>query len=1116
MDVGGWLRGLGLGQYEATFRENGIDDEVLPNLTAEDLVELGVNAVGHRRKLLTAIQCLANSSVPRASMEFRPPSDDAVERRQLTVMFCDLVDSTALLARIDPEDMSAILQAFQKTVASAAKRYDGVVAKLMGDGTLVYFGYPRAHEDDAERSARAALLLVAAVRDLGTEYNIALQVRVGIATGLVVIGELMGEGEAQERGVVGDTLNLAARLQALARPGSVVIADATRRLVGGAFEFEALQPQTVKGFAAPVAAWRVLREKAALSRFEASRSEILTPFIGREQEVSLLLDRWDSAIGGDGQIVLLSGEAGIGKSRMLAVLRERLWGTQYIAMRYQCSPYHTSDALYPIIAQMRHAAGFVDGESVETQLAKLADMIRLSGAEMAYVAPFIAKLLSIPCEDSYPTPQMTANELKERTIAALADLFVGLTRAAPILALLEDVHWCDPTTLDLFGRLVEKLPSNPVLLVVTFRPDFSLPWQGWSQMTTLGLSRFGRRQVVAMIDRLTGGKSLPAEVTEQIFAKTDGVPLFIEELTKAVLESGLVRESEGSYVLAQTITSLAIPSTLRDSLMARLDRLARVKEIAQIGAAIGREFSYRILEAVSTIKGPILQESLEKLLNSELIYVRGNVPEAVYVFKHALVQDAAYASMLRSRRQLIHAEIVRALTDTKANNIEVPPAVLAHHYTEAGFYVQAIRAWLSATELALSRSAPVEANHNVNIALSLIPLLTDEVDRLPLELAAHLAQANSFLMLKGYTAPDTVEALTKAKAILDRGVGTDLQRFSALYGLCAANYFAARMEVALALAIELLDVVRHQSDSIYWLVAYRLLATLRVLMGQQRLALECIEKAEQHRDPERQKVLSFRFAIDPGLAVLAYKVWALWYLGSLEQAKRVQDQVKDEIRDHVHAPTIATCLFVAEALPELVFGDVAACIERSTHLVEYASEKKVEQFRLVSAALCACAIAMREPSETNIGEFRARLDDYHRSGAHVIDSIFLCLLAEILLKFGDFMDSEETLAKAFAFVSMSGEECWLSELHRIEGQLAIRMSAPDRAAECFRQSINVARRQEARILELRAATDLALLSQEAELGVNIPQLLSPILSAITGGEVSRDVRRAQAVLTVGS
>ena len=1112
MDVGGWLRGLGLEQYEAAFDRHGIDDEVLPTLTANDLIELGVSAVGHRRKLLTAIRSLANASVPRVSTESQPAPEDAAERRQLTVMFCDLVGSTALSVRTDPEDLRAILLQYQRAVATAAKRYDGVVARLMGDGTLVYFGYPYAHEDDAERSARAALLVIEAVREVGLEYDVALQVRVGIATGLVVIGEVMGEGAAQELGVVGETPNLAARLQAVAEPESVLVAETTRRLIGDAFVFEALPPQTLKGFTAPVACWRVVHENTAVSRFEASRSEVLTPLIGREQEVSLLLDRWQAAVDGDGQVVLLHGEAGIGKSRMLAALRERLSGTKYIPMQYQCSPFHTSDALHPIIAQMKHAAGFVDGESNESRFEKLEEMIRLSRADVANVAPYIARLLSIPGGDRYPTPQMTLSELNERTIAVLTDLFVGLTRTAPVLALLEDAHWCDPTTLDLIGRLIEKLPSIPFLLVVTFRPDFSLPWRGRSQMTSHGLSRFGRRQVLAMIDRITGGKSLPPEVTEQIIARTDGVPLFVEELTKAVLESELLHEREGSYVLAQSITPFAIPSTLRDSLMARLDRLNLVKEIAQIGAAIGREFSYGVLEAVSTIKGRALQDALDQLIDSELIYARGSVPDSVYVFKHALVQDAAYASMLRGRRQRVHAAIVRALTDIRTNDVEIPPAVLAHHYSEAGLYVQAIRAWLTAAELALSRSAPAEAKLNVNTALSLLPHLGDATERLPLELAAYLAQANALLHLIGYTAPDTVEALTRAKAILDGGVGTDVQRFSAIYGLCAANYFAARYEAALSLAHELLEVVRRQSDPIYWLIAYRLLATLRVLTGEQRLALQWIREAEQHRDPGREKVLSFRFAIDPGLAVLAYKVWTLWFLGSVDQAEQARDQVSTEISTHLHAPTIATCRFVADALPELVFGDPDACVERTAELVKYSSDKKVEQFRLVSAVLYACAVAMREPSQANVGELLARLEDYHQSGAHVIDSIFFCLLAEILIKSGDLAGAEDTLTKAFAFVKISGEECWLSELHRVEGQLAIKMSAPARAADCFRQSMVVARRQDARILELRAATDLASMSRGAELRVSAHRLLTPILAAITGGEISRDVRRAQALL----
>ena len=486
------------------------------------------------------------------------------------------------------------------------------------------------------RGAHAGLDIVATAAKLETAAKEKLQVRIGIATGIVVVGDLVGQGSAQEQAVIGETPNLAARLQGLGEPGSIVIAEATRRLLGGTFELKPLGPQTLKGFDAPVLAWTVVREAENVSRFEAARSAGMTPFVGREHEVALLMDRWHDVSDGEGQVALLSGEAGIGKSRILSALRERIGDEPHITVRYQCSPHHGNDAFYPISGQIWHAAGFVGGERVTERLDKLETMITRSGLNAKETTPFLAALLFISLEARYAPLEMAPSEQKERTIAALIALFVGLTKDAPVLALLEDAHWIDPTSFDVFSRIVDRLPGLRALLVITFRPEFAAPWVGRAHVASFSLSRFGRRHAVAMIERITGGKPLPAEVLEQIVAKTDGVPLFVEELTRTVLESGLLREEAGAYVLASILTPLAIPSTLHDSLMARLDRLAPVKEIAQIGAAIGREFSYRLLEAVSPIKGPALQNALSQLMASELIHARGAPPEATYIFKHAL------------------------------------------------------------------------------------------------------------------------------------------------------------------------------------------------------------------------------------------------------------------------------------------------------------------------------------------------------------------------------------------------------------------------------------------------------------------------------------------------
>jgi class 3 adenylate cyclase len=790
MDVAVWLRGLGLQRYEALFRENDIDAEVLSDLTDADLEKIGVS-FGHRKRLLKAIAALAGPAAAPPTPATPIPVADAAERRQLTVMFSDLVGSTALSARLDPEDMREVIRAYQDACSGAVARYDGFVAKFMGDGVLAYFGFPRAHEEDAERAVRAGLDIAAVVAKLETRANEKLEVRIGIATGIVVVGDLVGQGSAQEQAVVGETPNLAARLQALAEPGAVVIAESTRRLLGGGFELEPLGPRALKGFDAPVPAWAVLREAENVSRFEASRSQRLTPLVGREHEVALLLDRWREASEGEGQVALISGEAGIGKSRVLSALSERIGDQPHVRFRYQCSPHHVNDAFYPITSQIWHAARFVSGEPAAARLDKLEAMIARSKLEGTDIAPLVAGLLSIPLEGRYPPLEMAPAEQKERTIVALIALIAGMTKDAPVLALLEDAHWIDPTSLDVFSRLIDRLPGLRALLVVTFRPEFAAPWVGRARVASLQLSRFSRRHATAMIDRVMGAKALPAEVLEQIVTKTDGVPLFVEELTKMVLESGLLREEDGGYVLASALTPLAIPSTLQDSLMARLDRLAPTKETAQVAAAIGREFSYRLLEAVSPIQGAELEDALAQLMAAELIHGRGAPPEATYVFKHALVQDTAYGSLLRSRRQHIHADIARALEEKFGDQVTAAPAAIARHYTEAGLADPAARYWLAAGELALSRSAYAEADRYVDAGLALIPRLPQGTDSQSLELALHVSRATALSPLKAYTAPETVAAFRAAKRLLDAGVGDDSQRFFVLIGLYMTPYMAA-------------------------------------------------------------------------------------------------------------------------------------------------------------------------------------------------------------------------------------------------------------------------------------------------------------------------------------
>ena len=599
MDIGGWLRSLGLERYEAVFRENEINEKVLPNLTAEDLKDLGVSIVGHRRTLLDAIAALRAESnpkepPPKSVQAADTPSKGTAERRQVTVMFSDLVGSTALSTRMDPEDLREVISAYQKCVADTVRRFGGFVAKYMGDGVLIYFGYPQAHEDDADRAVRAGLELIAGVTAL--KAPVPLQTRVGIATGLVVIGDLIGSGEAQERGIVGETPNLAARLQGVAEPNMVVLAEGTRKLLGNLFELKDLGAKDLKGIAGSVKAWAALRPAAVEGRFEALHGTGLTDLVGREEELDLLLRRWSRAKNGEGQLMLFSGEAGIGKSRLTAALLERLATEPHTRLRYFCSPQHTDSALYPIIGQMERAAGLAHDDAPQVRLDKL-DALLAQTSTSKQDAALLADMLSLPNDGRYPALELTPQQRRQRTLEALTEQLVGLASQHPVLMIFEDVHWIDPTSIEALSRTVDRIKTLPVLLIVTFRPEFTAPWMGQSRVTNLTLNRLGEREAEAIVARLAGNKELPADVMAEIVERTDGIPLFVEEMTKAVFEAE--SEGEARQTAASVPSSIrAVPATLHASLMARLDRLGPAKELAQIGAAIGREFSHPLLAAV--------------------------------------------------------------------------------------------------------------------------------------------------------------------------------------------------------------------------------------------------------------------------------------------------------------------------------------------------------------------------------------------------------------------------------------------------------------------------------------------------------------------------------------
>jgi class 3 adenylate cyclase len=707
-----WLGSLGLSEYEQRFAEDDIDFSLLPELTDRDLEKIGVASLGHRRKMLRAIRQLADAPPPPAPPQPAPAPEpkpqDTAERRQLTVLFCDLVGSTALSARLDPEDLRSIIGAYHRCCTELVERNGGFVAKYMGDGVLAYFGYPRAHEHDTERAVRAGLALVEAVPKLATAAGAPLQVRVGIATGLVVVGDLIGEGEAQERGVVGETPNLAARLQAAAAPATLVIGPTTHRLLGNLFDYRDLGGIEAKGFAAPVHAYQVLGASAAESRFEALRA-VTTPLVGRDEEIDLLMRRWEQAKRGDGQVVLIAGEPGIGKSRIAQTVVERLGGEPHTRLRYFCSPHHQDSALYPSIAQLERAAVFRREDTPEERLQKLEAVLSQGTNNLTEPVPLFADLLSVPTGDRYPPLNLTPQKRKEKTLHAQLKQVEGLTARQPVLMVWEDVHWSDPTTRESLDLLIDRVATLRVLVVLTFRPEFAPPWVGRPHVVLITLSRLPPRQRAQMIGHMTGGKALPKEIADQIVDRTDGVPLFIEELTKTVIESGIVTEAGDRYAATGPMAPLAIPTSLHASLLARLDRLAPTREIAQIGAALGRSFSHELISAVAQLSPQKLDEGLAQLVSAELIFRRGTPPDAEYTFKHALVQDAAYSTLLRSRRQQLHGRIAATLEGQFPEIVEIQPEVLARHFTEAGLIEKGVAYWLKAGHQAIARTAMTEA-----------------------------------------------------------------------------------------------------------------------------------------------------------------------------------------------------------------------------------------------------------------------------------------------------------------------------------------------------------------------------------------------------------------------
>ena len=915
MVVADWLRALGLERYEAAFRENDVDAELLLGLTDNDLKDIGVNSLGHRRRLLEAIAALRLEATPAGDPVRLSPSPSVSptgslaetrgERRQLTVMFCDLVGSTALSEKLDPEELRSLLHAYRTLCGDVIARYDGFVARYVGDGILTYFGWPTAHEEDAERAVRAALEIVHTVKRASSTED--LSVRIGIATGPVVVGEQAGTGD-QSKLAVGSTPNLAARLQALATADHIVIAASTRRLAGNAFELTDLGEHDLKGIAEPVRAWRVECVSSTESRFDANRGgSVLTPLVGRGEELDLLLRRWSQAKDGEGQVVLLSGEPGIGKSRILDALRERLEAQGVQALRFQCSPYYVNSVFWPVIDNLERALKFARDETAEAKLDKLeALVVTHYGRPLADVR-FIASILSIPCEERYGAPSMTPQKHKDETLRTLVDVTEVAARRQSSVMLFEDAHWADPTTLEVLDLLIDRVRAVPLLVVLTHRPEFQSRWSDQGHVGALNLSKLTRAESAAMVSALAGGKALSETLLDQILTRTDGVPLFVEELTKSLLETGKLKEAGDRY--GGPVRPITIPATLQDALMARLDRFMPVKEIAQIGAAIGREFSYELIAEVAPMPEARLDDALAQLGASGLAFRRGTPPDAVYCFKHALVQDAAYASLLKSHRQELHAKIARVIDQRFPNIKTTEPEVLAHHLTAAGLAEAAVPLWQAAGELAFKRMALTETVSHLDQGLELISSLPWSLQRDASELGLRTLLGPAWLALKGWAAPEVWASLHPALPL-----AKSLERHDALtpilWGLTHNAQAQGRSAEALLLVEEALDLARATGDADLLITGHAFACYCDHIAGKLTETVKHADKVLDLYDAEKHHHLADLLNSDPKTQAATWGSISNWMLGYPDRALRLSNERDAHARRRGHPFDLGSTMWI--------------------------------------------------------------------------------------------------------------------------------------------------------------------------------------------------------------
>ncbi|MBT6273549.1 MAG: AAA family ATPase [Chromatiales bacterium] len=1116
-DITEWLSSLALDRYASAFAEAEIELNDLRHLSGDDLKDLGL-PLGPRRRVEAAIKMLdadadaVTATVKRVDPLAAPSSPEQAqatpseaERRQLTVMFVDLVGSTQMANQLDAEDMRGVITGYQNTVARLVSRNDGFIARYMGDGVLCYFGWPRANEDDAERAVRAGLEIISQIQRSVAPANITLATRVGIATGVVIVGDLIGSGAAQEAAVVGETPNLAARLQGLARPNQLIVAQETQSLLGNVFDLTLVSEQQLKGISAPVDTYLVNGETSPESRFDARQTGSLTPIIGRERELQLMRECWALARSGTGQLLIVSGEAGIGKSRITRAVIDEMERDDHIRMTYQCSPYHPDSAFYPVIQQMLFAAGINQPDTADERLDKIEALLGADNDALKFVAP----MMGLDGEARYGKLDLTPAQQRARTMQALTGLLVEQARDKPLLLVYEDLHWIDPTSLELMDLLLDAIAEQPIMILATARPTFEYGFGGHPIVTRFALNRLGKDQIGAIVSKLTDGKTLPDEIMEIIASRTDGVPLFVEELTKTILESGALKEESNRLVLDGPLSTIAIPTTLHDSLMARLDRLQPIKEVAQTAACIGREFSHGLLAHVSHLANTELTTALDGLIEAELIYRRGLPPEATYLFKHALVRDAAYESLLKEKRRAVHTRILTAMEADP----DVAPEVLAVHAEEANLTDRAIDLWETAGKAAIARPAFDEGMVHLRHAIALLKPKVDGGDRNSLErcLAMQTQLGFASMARNGWGDNRTKATLEQALELADR-VGETPLRFQILYGLMTTRYLRGDNVEAVHHGQIFVDLAENAPDTAPAVVANRSFAISLMFNGQFKRAQPYFDRALDLFDPVLHNDLAQKYGQDFGVATHGLISVNLLMLGETRRAIKLVREC-ERYAEACGDITSKCYMHMVAAYFHLYLHDFAEMERHTRSLTELVNQYSLSFFGNL-AAMFQSLLKVGSGDRTGLAELKEVDASLVAANSLGLLTIFRAVAGHRALAMGLNEEALQFANSTQELITQTGEEWYLVDLHRLYAALATADDDAKGAEQQLNTALDVARKQGAKFSELGAAIDLARLMQEQERTDEAIAILKPVSDSIAEGDCPHDQAMAKELLNV--